>query len=570
MMLQSITLKNKHEIPLRSLNLIIGPNNSGKSSLLADLQSLKDTGVLLGSHDPERLTEEQIQQYMDSKKNYEVPAPNGGRWKKESWEDAQVMIKSHFDYTSKALLVEKWKGSTTILDGKTRLSIVDDQPYRGIGSDQPRNIFETLRRDRSLKAKLQFYLGAVLPGKFFALWNPEQTKLRAYICDKEPINDIEYFDSPEAKKFFEENARPLSYYSDGIKAYLGILVNVIAGGKAHFLIDEPEAFLHPNLCFKLGQTLAQISREGENLCFCATHSPYFLKGCLSHKPAEVSVTRLEYESGESRAKTLETEDIMSVIHDPLLNNIGVTEGLFHSRVVVTEGDSDRAFYTEINNRLITFNQGGVRDCLFINAQNKQTIAKVMTLFRKVSIPCAAVSDIDTFKDGGTNFSNILSSLSVPSGTSDALLLLRERVDKSLKAAALEADLEEITYENLANELNKARDAEKDPREFLSSIRGKTKPPDYKRLGGLKLLSGTELKDAQNLAGQLDDAGWFILRDGEVEHWLLSLNVGVSKQGWLLRIFEAMGADPDDESYIKPTEDLGDVWAFINRIAEWFS
>ena len=569
-MLQSITLKNRHVIPLRSLNLIIGPNNSGKSSLLSDLQSLTDTGVLLASHDPKGLTEEQIHQYLDSKKEYLVPAPGGGSWKKESWEDAEPLIKSHFAHASKAFIVEKWKGSTIILDGKTRLSIVDDQAYMGIGSVQPRNIFETLRRDRSLKAKLQSHIGAVLPGKFFALWNPEQTKLRAYICDKEPIDDIEYFDSPEAKKFFEENDRPLSYYSDGIKAYLGILVNVIAGGKEHFLIDEPEAFLHPNLCFKLGQTLTQISKEGENLCFCATHSPYFLKGCLSHTPAEVSVTRLEYESGEDRAKTLETEDIMSVIHDPLLNNIGVTEGLFHSRVVVTEGDSDRAFYMEINNRLITFKQGGIRDCLFINAQNKQTIAKVMALFRKVSIPCAAVSDIDTFKEGGTNFSNILSSLSVPAGTADALSLLRERVDKSLRVAALDTDSEVITYENLENELNEARNAGKEPREFLSSIRGKTKPPDYKRLGGLNLLSDTELKDAQNLASQLDEAGWFILRDGEVEHWLPNLGVGTSKQGWLLRIFEAMGSDPDDENYVRPTEDTSGVWAFINRIAAWFS
>ncbi|MFN5516267.1 MAG: hypothetical protein ACK5CA_16395 [Cyanobacteriota bacterium] len=106
--------------------------------------------------------------------------------------------------SSNALLIENWQQSTAILDGKTRLSIVDDQAYRGIGSDKPKNIFETLRRDCSLKSKLQSLIGAVLPGKFFALWNPEPTKLRAYICDEEPIDDIEYFDSPKAKMFFEK------------------------------------------------------------------------------------------------------------------------------------------------------------------------------------------------------------------------------------------------------------------------------------------------------------------------------------------------------------------------------
>ena len=108
--------------------------------------------------------------------------------------------------------------------------------------------------------------------------------------------------------------------------------------------------MHPNLCFKLGQTLTQIAIGSDNMCFCATHSPYFLKGCLSQSPSEVTVSRFEYENEVSKANTLDTADLMSVIQDPLLNNIGVTEGLFHSKVVVTEGDSDRAFYTEINNR----------------------------------------------------------------------------------------------------------------------------------------------------------------------------------------------------------------------------
>jgi energy-coupling factor transporter ATP-binding protein EcfA2 len=75
MLLKSITLRNQHTIPLRSLNLIIGPNNSGKSSLLTDLQSLTVTGILLDSYDPKGLTEEQIHHYLDSKNDYRIPAP---------------------------------------------------------------------------------------------------------------------------------------------------------------------------------------------------------------------------------------------------------------------------------------------------------------------------------------------------------------------------------------------------------------------------------------------------------------------------------------------------------------
>lgn len=473
------------------------------------------------------------------------------------------------EFVSNNFLKKKWALTTTILDGKTRLGMVDDKTYLGIVSTEKPNVFEILRKNRLLKSELQKHLEMVLPGKFFALWNPQPNKLRAYICDEEPLNDIEYYDSPEAAKFFNEKAKTLTSYSDGIKAYVGILINLIADGKQQFLIDEPEAFLHPNLCFKLGQTLSQIAIATDNMCFCATHSPYFLKGCLSKSPNEVTVTRFEFENGLSKANTLATQDLMAVIHDPLLNNIGVTEGLFHSRVVVTEGDSDRAFYTEINNRLNSSTEDGIKDCLFVNAQNKQTIAKVLGLFRKVSIPCAAISDIDTFKEGGTNFTNILNALSISGGTAESFSVLRERVNQTLKTAARSKGVEEITFEMLFEQISDARSNRKSVTEFLGSLRGITKPPDYKRLGGTGLLVNSELLDANNLITQLANAGWFVIPNGEVEKWLLSLEVGTSKNGWLLRIFDKMGSDPALSEYVNPPNPLDDVWLFTSKINEWF-
>ena len=93
MLLTSVTLKNKHTIPLKSLNLIIGPNNSGKSSFLMDLQDLKDTGLLLESVSPPGLEEAQIKDYLDSINNYSIPSPGGGVWNKDSWEEAESIVR---------------------------------------------------------------------------------------------------------------------------------------------------------------------------------------------------------------------------------------------------------------------------------------------------------------------------------------------------------------------------------------------------------------------------------------------------------------------------------------------
>ncbi|PIB38435.1 hypothetical protein [Maribacter sp. 4G9] len=61
----------------------------------------------------------------------------------------------------------------------------------------------------------------------------------------------------------------------------------------------------------------------------------------------------------------------------------------------------------------------------------------------------------------------------------------------------------------------------------------------------------------------------MIPDGEVEKWLLNLDAGISKNGWLLRIFDKMGSDPKSKGYVKPPSTLDDVWLFIAKINQWF-
>jgi len=87
----------------------------------------------------------------------------------------------------------------------------------------------------------------------------------------------------------------------------------------------------------------------------------------------------------------------------------------------------------------------------------------------------------------------------------------------------------------------------------------------KSAGGIRLLSSTELEKAENLLDVLDRYGLFIVRIGEVEHWLPNLQVTRNKK-WLHHIFEALGSDPSSSEYVRPAED--DVWAFLDKITAW--
>jgi len=65
--------------------------------------------------------------------------------------------------------------------------------------------------------------------------------------------------------------------------------------------------------------------------------------------------------------------------NPLLRSTGALSGLFYEFVIVTESDTDRAFYNEVNERLVSFrNEWSVPNCLFLNAQNKQTVSSIIT------------------------------------------------------------------------------------------------------------------------------------------------------------------------------------------------
>jgi hypothetical protein len=79
-------------------------------------------------------------------------------------------------------------------------------------------------------------------------------------------------------------------------------------------------------------------------------------------------------------------------------------------VHLTESDSDRAFYDEMNRRLRDSNR--VRDVPFIKAQNRQTIRKLVGPLRRIGIAAAAVPNLDLLEDKGTNWKALLDACQV--------------------------------------------------------------------------------------------------------------------------------------------------------------
>lgn len=312
--------------------------------------------------------------------------------------------------------------------------------------------------------------------------------------------------------------------SDGVKAFSGMLIELQGGEPKIVTIDEPEAFLHPSLAFKLGREIAKVATERSQHVFCSTHSAQFVMGAIN-SGAKVNIVRLTYRNGEATARLMSNESLSLMMRDPLLRSANVMNGIFYESVVVTEADADRAFYQEVNERLIeTLPDKGIPHALFLNANGKDTVNRIVEPLRSLGIPTVPVMDTDALNMKGVVWSAHMRACGIPRSQVKTISEQRASIWRRLEASG----------------------------------------GDIKKFG-LKLLPGEDLEVAENLFDLLESYGMFILRNGEVEQWFATLNVPRNKT-WLRAIFDAMGSDPIAADYIKPED--GDVWEFIEIIGKW--
>lgn len=521
------------------VTVFVGPNNSGKSRILQELENycrtgVKDANSLLLS-DIEFMgvnaaqADQLIQRLQQSPKPRETQQVNhiliGSRYGRQ-----QVRLSELTSFvqspSSNPQAFCQWflKHYTLMLDGRSRIDLVRQQ---GAGDLQrsPESSFQVLFRDDAKRREVRRIVYDAF-GLHFVLDPTDLGHLRIRLANRAPRDDLQERGIHEDAVRFHADAQLIDEGSDGVKAFVGIVTEVLAGDPSIILIDEPEAFLHPSLASKLGQEVARAAISSDKRVFASTHSPQFVMGCIQ-SGAPVNIIRLTYRGGVATSRILPSDEILEFMRHPLLRSTGVLSGLFYEFVVVTESDADRAFYQEVNERLLQFApECGIPNCLFINAQNKQTVQTLLRPLRKLGIPAAGVVDVDIFKEGGANWTNLLSSAAIPQISHSSLATMRAALKRAMDATGKE----------------------------------------MKRDGGIQILDGTDRQAAEDLLSQLRQYGIFVVPGGELESWMKNLNASGHGPSWLIEMFERMGSDPNHGDYVRP--ESGDVWAFVSQIRSW--
>lgn len=536
-------LSEKFSIEPDSVTIFVGPNNSGKSLILREIEQYCLTGRKGGQKIIEDLEfiipsgatiQKEVEDMTIPFKPGEQRTPDHVRYGRFnstrgfvqhvrkisdliSWSRSAAEFR-HFIEHYVAIFVSRF-------GGKERFSLVDNKGFSDLKSHPKSSLSGIFQNDKK-RGEVRALIHEAF-GKYFVIDPTSMSQLEIRLSDKEPLTTEIERGWTDSSVEFHSAAKPISTFSDGVQAFTGLVMTIIAGEERIMLIDEPEAFLHPSLANLLGKKISTLMDQRSGNLIVSTHSPFFVMGCLQ-AGKQLNIVRLTYESFSSpTARLLSSKDVIEMFKNPLLRSAGVIQALFHSSVVVGEGDADRAFYNEINERLLAQEKSeGLTNALFLNAQNKQTVWDIINPLRSMGIPAIGIVDIDVVKEGGEVFSKALKSARVP-----------HTLHKN--------------FQSMRAELKFALDAT-----------GK----DMKRDGGIKLLSGANHSLAVKFIDDLEEYGIFVVKEGEVESWLKYLNCTGHGPKWLIEIFGKMGSDPDAAGYIKPTK--SDVWDFIRSIESW--
>ena len=306
---------------------------------------------------------------------------------------------------------------------------------------------------------------------------------------------------------------------DGMRSFVGVLLNVFESYLSVLFIDEPEAFLHPPQARLLGKMLAKDLPSDRQLLL-ATHNTDFLKGLLEANTSNLKIVRIQRIGNINKVSALNNSDINAIWSDSLLRHSNVLDGLFHNQVVICESDSDCRFYSAILSAVYEKSGAFAPDTLFIHCGGKHRIPTVIKALKKLDVTIRVVGDFDVLND-----TNPLKEIYEESGgTWSDIETDWQTVKKAIDAKRPELEVKELKDE--IDEIFTSISEKIMPKEKVIAIQKSLKKASAwahaKEIGKLFIPSGDATKAFERLSINLKSKGIFIVEVGELESFAKSI------------------------------------------------
>jgi len=560
--LSSVTLSSDDEIAFKQngMTLIVGPNNSGKSSFLREIFQTLQIGSEPSKKSRKIISQIKfiqegdqilIQQFLNSNTK-QFNDPNGLTFLRtlnvNVQENTAIARWQNLDNG----LHETTSLYCTFVDTMSRLSITNPPQTLDVLSDIPQHPIHVLYEDDSVENQLSEYIqlafgenlilnrgaGSIIPlhfGKAPEKKSGEDRVSKGYLKE---LADI--------PKIHEQG--------DGIKSFIGCLLQTIIMKKFITLLDEPEAFLHPPQAKLLGLLLAR--EHPNNQLIVSTHSGDIVRGILETDISNLTIVRITRKGNKNYASKLAAEDIQKLWADPILKFSNILDGLFHEGIIVCEADADCRFYSAMMDTLYernikekdaeeakSNNAKKKPDILFTSCGGKDRIPTIVRALIKIKLPTRVVVDFDLLSDEAKTKELYESLGGQWSEVKTDYTKVKSAIDNSPKPLNITdviTNLKEILCE-----IEEKKSIDKIHRKKIKEIIKESSAWWNAKKSGISIVPSGEARVAINsLISKFKEVGLWLVPCGELESFDKTIS-GKKSMRWVAKVLEKNISSTDD-------------------------
>lgn len=569
--LEKIVLRSGDILDLADgVTAVVGPNNSGKSSLLREVRDGLSAELYDQGATPRRIVESLGLTFQGSGSDffddlavkYRIRVP-GTYNNYGTVSEPHVVMDGHM-FLTESDIESHWDSHgglgarfayyfVRFLNAEERLGLTASVGSYDLHNDLPSVPLQMLLADRE-KEKVVSDLCQVAFGNGLVVNRYAGGMIHLHtglVCAEETISP------PPPAYTTELNALPLmNQQGDGMRAFVGMTLSIITNQTPLILIDEPEAFLHPPQARMFGKFLARFAAEGGGAqILVATHSQDLIAGLTGDQQSNqhVSIARLTRDGNTNHVNQLDAALISRLYSDPLLKHQNMLNGLFTTGVVLCEGDSDCTYYRAVVDSRQDGRYRSIQDSHFTHVGGKARIATAIAAFRGAGVPVCAVFDIDILQNQN-EFFGVVDAVGADRGCvqskRNTVVAAVGKERSCPKRADARSKIKRILKDGDGQYLTNAE---------IDSIRKIVTPKSgWKefKTSGLRQLSGGAHAAFTELTEYLERFGVFMVEQGELERFHPEVPQ-TRKSSWLQTVLEKQLYEDSPA-----TEMLGRVSAFI--------
>lgn len=561
--IETVSLQGITSLALRGLIVVVGPNSSGKTTLLREIhsavsgvekklliaqeisyRSLPPVGKFIGhfiatSDLAEVAGPGNTQHFKKLGHQYGTQVGIGGDWKKNELENLyhqqENFVRNPITEATKSTPYLQQLGllECSALFIENRLVITQGTGIFDTAQGVAGNALQALRLNDEAQERLtREVLKVFRRGAWLDISGGASLGIK--ISDDEFIPDYKDRASPSKMRAF----RSLDAEGEGVRSYISICVTLLLARRPLCLIDEPEMCLHPPQARAIGRFIGEYGAQPEGCTLVATHSSHVLRGILENNK-EVSVIRLKREEKGFFATHVSPEILTQATRKPLSRSEIVLDGLFTEGVVLCESDGDRIVYESV---LQTFSPP-YPDLRFIPVGGIGGFKETAKLSRALGVPAAIASDFDLLLK--SELPDVVGQLNgtEPTVLKDKINGLREKILEEARGLTAEGAMSRVE-ETIQSLKSRAAQAQCGHFETVSELRSKLNllsrelsPQQNLKLKGVAAVPEGLQAEINSLITNLKRIGLFLVPCGELESWVPTLMTGVTRENkslWLPR------------------------------------